>query len=65
MITREMTIGEVIREHPEAITIFKSFGMNCVECQVAAFGSIEQGASVHKVDVETLIAELNKVIGEG
>jgi hybrid cluster-associated redox disulfide protein len=64
MITREMTIGQVIRKHPETIAVFKSFGLDCVECQIAAFGSIEQGATVHQVDVEALLAELNKTIGE-
>jgi hybrid cluster-associated redox disulfide protein len=30
MITKEMTIGEVVRKYPEAVDILMSFGMGCV-----------------------------------
>lgn len=62
MITGDMTIEEVIRRHPETIPVFKRFGLDCMDCQIATFEAVEHGAGVHRIDVETLLAELNKVI---
>lgn len=62
MISKDMTIGDVISRYPETIAIFKRFGLDCNECQIASLEALEHGAGVHKVDLETLIAELNKVI---
>jgi len=62
MITREMTIEEVIRRHPDTIPVFRKFGLDCMDCQIAAFEAVEHGAGVHRVDVEKLLEELNKAI---
>lgn len=59
MITRDMTIEEVIRRHPETIPVFRRFGLDCMDCQIAQFEALEHGAGVHRVDVEKLLAELN------
>jgi hybrid cluster-associated redox disulfide protein len=61
MITREMTIEEVIRRYPATIPVFRRFGLDCMECSIAQFEQVEHGAGVHKVDVEELLRELNKV----
>jgi len=62
MITRDMTIEDVIHRYPQTIPIFRHFGLECMECQIAAFEAVEHGAGVHKVDVEQLLEELNKAI---
>ena len=62
MITREMTIEEVVRRHPETIAVFRKFGLDCMDCQIAAFEAVEHGAGVHHVDVEKLMEELNKAV---
>ena len=62
MITREMKIEEIIRKYPETVAIFKEFGLDCNECQIAAFEDLEHGAEVHKVDVEKLLKKLQEVI---
>ncbi len=63
MITRDMTIEEVIRRHPQTVAVFRRFGLSCMECQIAQFEAVEDGAGVHKVDVEQLLTELNRSIG--
>ena len=35
MITKEMTIGEIIRRHPQTMAIFEKYGLNCSDCQIA------------------------------
>jgi len=63
MIHPGMTIEEVIRKYPATIAVFKKFGLNCMECQIAEFEAVEHGAGVHQVDLAALLAELNRAIG--
>lgn len=60
MITKDMTIGEVIKANPEKAQILMDFGMGCVGCPSAQAETIEEAASVHGLDLEALIAALNK-----
>ncbi|OHB32249.1 MAG: disulfide oxidoreductase [Desulfuromonadaceae bacterium GWC2_58_13] len=62
MITRDMMIEDVIQKHPETIAVFKKFGLDCNECQIAAYEDVEHGAGVHSIDVEALLAELNRLV---
>lgn len=61
MITREMTIAEIIAKHPETIPVFRSFGLDCMECQIADYEQVEHGAGVHNVDINKLLKALNEV----
>ncbi len=62
MINRKMSIEEVVKKYPETIATFERHGLGCVGCQAALFESIEQGAEVHGIDVDALIADLNKEV---
>ncbi|NIQ11749.1 MAG: DUF1858 domain-containing protein [Gammaproteobacteria bacterium] len=62
MITREMTIADIIAKYPQTIEVFRSFGLDCMECQIADYEEVEHGAGVHNVDIEKLLEALNKVI---
>ncbi len=62
MITKEMTIIEILRRYPETLPVFQHYGLDCYDCQIAEFEELEHGASVHKVDIDTLLEELNKKI---
>jgi hybrid cluster-associated redox disulfide protein len=64
-ITKEMPIGDVVRAHPETIEVFSKHGLHCIGCAVAAFESIAEGASVHGIDIEALITDLNTAIATG
>lgn len=61
MITRDMIIADVIRRHPETLAVFKRFGLECYECQIADLETLEHGAGVHKVRIEELLEALNGV----
>jgi len=56
-----MIIGDIIRRHPETLKVFEQFGLDCFECQIADFEAVEHGAGVHKVEVDELLKELNRV----
>ena len=62
MITREMTISDIIAKYPETIEVFRTFGLDCMECQIADYEEVEHGAGVHNVDIEQLLAALNEAI---
>ncbi|HBS59051.1 MAG TPA: disulfide oxidoreductase [Firmicutes bacterium] len=61
-ITEEMSIFEVVVKYPQTIEVFRNYGMGCVGCAGADLENIRQGALVHGVDIERLIADLNKVV---
>ena len=59
-ITKEMPIGDVVREHPETVPVFMKHGLHCIGCAVAAFESIAEGAAAHGIDVDALVTDLNQ-----
>lgn len=62
MISKDMTIEEIIQRYPQTIPVFDRFGLECVSCQIASFEALEHGAGVHHVNVDQLLQELNSVI---
>ncbi|HEX9080308.1 MAG TPA: DUF1858 domain-containing protein [Desulfuromonadaceae bacterium] len=60
MITRDMIIADIIREHPETLAVFKHYRLDCYECQIADLETIEHGAGVHKVSIDELLDALNR-----
>lgn len=60
MISKEMTIGQVLQMDRDVAPIFMRIGMHCLGCPHSTMESIEQAAAVHGVDVDQLVAELNE-----
>lgn len=60
MITKDMTIGEVVRIKENAAEILMSFGMGCIGCPSAQAESVEDAANVHGLNLEALLEALNK-----
>lgn len=60
MITKDMTIGEIIaKDHSKAIVLME-MGMGCVGCPSSSGETVEEAAMVHGLQVETLLEALNK-----
>ena len=62
MITKDMSIADIVREHPETVPVFMSHGLGCIGCAIAQFETLEEGAMVHGIDVEKLLVDLNKAV---
>lgn len=62
VISKEMTIGEVVENNPQTVRVFLSHGLMCIGCAAARFENIEQGATAHGIDVDKLIEDLNQVM---
>ncbi len=64
-ITKEMSIGEVIDKYPETAKVFeKYFGQGCFTCPGSRMENIAFGATMHGMEADTIVEELNKVLSE-
>ncbi len=60
-ITKEMTIGEILRTKPEIAPILMNAGMHCLGCPSAQGESLEEAAMVHGMDIDSLMEEIAKL----
>ena len=63
-ITKDMTIGEILRTNPDVAPILMNAGMHCLGCPSAQGESLEEAAMVHGIDIDEMIDALNKVVSE-
>jgi iron-sulfur cluster assembly protein len=54
LITRDMTVGEIVEQYPQVAEVFLEYGLHCVGCHVAFWETIEEGARGHGMDEETI-----------
>lgn len=62
-VTKDMTIGEVIRIDQNIIAILMNFGMHCIGCPSAQAESLEEACLVHGLDVDVLVEQINEYLG--
>lgn len=63
-ITKDTTITEAIRICPGSSEIFQSYGMGCFACMAASAETVEEGAEMHGVDLESMLRDLNAACTE-
>lgn len=59
-IGKDMTLAEVLNYVDDAPQILMGFGMHCFACPSAQAETIEEAAAVHGIDLDLLLAKLNK-----
>ena len=59
-ITKEMTIGEILRVCPAVAPVLLEMGMHCLGCPSAQGESLEQAAMVHGMDIDVLYVIVRK-----
>ena len=59
-VTKEMSIGEVLRAGQGTARIFMEFGMHCLGCPHATAESISDACAAHGSDADALVAKLNE-----
>ncbi len=57
-ITKEMTIGEILRTNPDVAPILMEVGMHCLGCPSAQGESLEEAAMVHGMDINDLMSKI-------
>lgn len=64
-ITKEIKIGELMINYPQAVEILFEEGIHCLGCGAAHFESLEDGLKAHgksDQEIEEIIKKLNKAI---
>ena len=59
MITKEMTIQEILNLKPEAANILMGLGMGCLGCPSASMEKLEQACEIHGLELEEVLEKLN------
>ena len=57
-ITKDMTIGEILRTNPNVAPILMEAGMHCLGCPSAQAETLEEAAMVHGIDVDSLMEQI-------
>ncbi|MBI5683111.1 MAG: DUF1858 domain-containing protein [Deltaproteobacteria bacterium] len=62
-ITKEMNIGDVIKNYPQTEkVIMKYFGNGCFTCPGSKMENLAFGATMHNVPVENILKDLNEAV---
>ncbi len=64
MVTKQMSIGEVLKLNRYTAPIFMQFGMHCLGCPHATAESIEDASVVHGMDADALVKALNEFLDQ-
>ncbi len=60
-VTKEMTIGEILRANPNVAPVLLEAGMHCLGCPSAQGESLEEAAMVHGLDIDKLMEAIAAV----
>lgn len=63
-ITKDMTIGDVLKIDENLADVFMGFGMHCLYCPMSQMETLEEASSVHDIDVNLLVKKLNEKLAE-
>jgi len=58
-ITKDMTIGEILRTVPEVAPVLMQAGMHCRGCPASQGESLEEAAMVHGINIDDLMTAIN------
>ena len=59
---KDMTIGDIIDAHPNAEKVIeKYFGTGCFTCPGMRVESLTFGATMHNIDPDAMLKELNEL----
>ena len=63
-ITKEMSIGDVLKIDRSTADILTSFGMHCFGCPYSLMESLEDACQVHGANADELVDQLNAFLVE-
>ena len=58
-VTEKTLVGEIVRDHPEAIDVLLSIGMHCLGCPASQAESLEEACSVHGLPTAPVVKAIN------
>ena len=63
-ISKDMTIGELLRVDENIVPILMRAGMHCIGCPSAQGESLDEAAMVHGIDADVLAAQINDFLAD-
>ena len=57
-ITKDMTIGEILRANPNVAPVLLEGGMQCLGCPSAQGESLAEAAMVHGLNIDELMEKI-------
>ncbi|MDR2361004.1 MAG: DUF1858 domain-containing protein [Oscillospiraceae bacterium] len=61
-LTKDSTIGDILRYAPECEPIFYAYGMHCLGCEISESETLEEACAAHLVDVDEMLDKMREVI---
>ena len=61
-VTKDTMIGELLQIDQDIAPILFGIGMHCLGCPASQMETIEEAASVHGVDADDLVEEINSFL---
>lgn len=59
---RDLSIKEILKRCPEAKEVLEGHGLACAGCEAFLLDDLEEAASVHGIDPEALIKDLERLL---
>ncbi len=63
-ITARTLVGDVLSYDPGIADVLMQSGMHCIACPSARHESLEMACLVHGLDVNSVVADLNRYMAE-
>lgn len=60
-VTKDMTIGEIIRTNPAVAPVLLQAGMHCLGCPSAQGETLEEATMVHGIDIDELMKAIEAI----
>lgn len=57
-VTKDMTIGEILRVKPEVAPVLMEIGMHCLGCPSAQGETLGEAAMVHGISIDELMSKI-------
>jgi hybrid cluster-associated redox disulfide protein len=64
MVTKDMIIGDILKESPLAARVMMKHGLHCIGCAVSTEESLEDGCKVHGLSdeqIDSMVDEINAI----
>ena len=62
VITKDTTIGDILRIKPAAVPLLMEIGMHCLGCPASQGETVEEAAMVHGIDSDMLVEEIQSYL---
>ena len=57
-ITKDMTIGDILRQAPQVAPVLMEAGMHCLGCPASQGESLEEAAMVHGMNIDEIMTAI-------